>query len=101
MPLTPPTPLEHKLEKKNTLILLFAIKLSTPAQGLRFSLLCFFSWRRETLVKGVGPGGLLGDVVYVTPCGRQVWNIESVREVSSIINSFLSHIIAHSAFTTS
>ncbi len=56
---------------------------------LRFSLLYFSSWRRETLVKGVGPGGLLGDVVYVTPCGRQVWNIESVREVSSIINSLI------------
>uniref|UniRef100_A0A5K3EX38 MBD domain-containing protein n=1 Tax=Mesocestoides corti TaxID=53468 RepID=A0A5K3EX38_MESCO len=37
-------------------------------------------WRRETLVKGVGPGGLLGDVVYISPCGRQIWNIESVRE---------------------
>ncbi|VDN10606.1 unnamed protein product [Dibothriocephalus latus] len=37
-------------------------------------------WRRETLVKGVGPGGLLGEVVYITPCGKQLWNLDSVRE---------------------
>ncbi|KAL5967144.1 Bromodomain adjacent to zinc finger domain protein 2B [Taenia solium] len=48
-------------------------------------------WRRETLVKGVGPGGLLGDVVYIAPCGRQFWNIEGIREyLRSAGNSILT-----------
>ncbi|VDM31191.1 unnamed protein product [Hydatigera taeniaeformis] len=48
-------------------------------------------WRRETLVKGVGPGGLLGDVVYIAPCGRQFWNIEGIREyLRSAKNSILT-----------
>nr|CDS16525.1 bromodomain adjacent to zinc finger domain [Echinococcus granulosus] len=48
-------------------------------------------WRRETLVKGVGPGGLLGDVVYIAPCGRQFWNIEGIREyLRSVENSILT-----------
>ncbi|GAA50737.1 bromodomain adjacent to zinc finger domain protein 2B [Clonorchis sinensis] len=37
-------------------------------------------WRRETLVKGIGPGGILGEVIYVTPCGRRLWNLDSIRE---------------------
>ncbi|KAM7540208.1 hypothetical protein Aperf_G00000039834 [Anoplocephala perfoliata] len=48
-------------------------------------------WRRETLVKGVGPGGLLGDVVYISPCGRQFWNIENIREyLRSTANTILT-----------
>ncbi|THD22064.1 Bromodomain adjacent to zinc finger domain protein 2B [Fasciola hepatica] len=46
--------------------------------GLRLPLA--LGWRRETLVKGIGPGGILGEVIYVSPCGRRLWNLDSVRE---------------------
>ncbi|KAF5405696.1 hypothetical protein PHET_00854 [Paragonimus heterotremus] len=50
----------------------------TAESGLRLPLA--LGWRRETLVKGIGPGGILGEVIYVTPCGRRLWNLDSVRE---------------------
>ncbi|VDN96074.1 unnamed protein product [Rodentolepis nana] len=60
-----------------------------PENGYRLPL--NLGWRRETLVKGVGPGGLLGDVVYIAPCGRQFWNIDNIREyLRSTANTMLT-----------
>ncbi|VDL19729.1 unnamed protein product [Hymenolepis diminuta] len=60
-----------------------------PENGYRLPL--NLGWRRETLVKGIGPGGLLGDVVYIAPCGRQFWNIDNIREyLRSTANTMLT-----------